>query len=105
MSTNNDSGRVITLEEACQYTHAYQSANPNAIFSYYVSTENLNLILQQSGCVGLRIYNGYNLQSKQSNIVLVGVDEKGNDMTNGVLLDEFVSCPPSCPTSSPLMKD
>ncbi|MFY7664801.1 hypothetical protein, partial [Flavobacterium sp.] len=81
MNTNNDSGKEITLEEACQYTHAFQSANPQAIFSYLVSTNNLNKILEQKDCSGIRIYNGYDVTNQKSNIVLVGVDENGNDMT------------------------
>lgn len=104
MNTNNDSGKEITLEEACQYTHAFQSANPQAIFSYLVSTNNLNKILEQKDCSGIRIYNGYDVTNQKSNIVLVGVDENGNDMTRGVLLDELRSCPFDCPGASPLMK-
>jgi len=31
------------------------------------------------------------------------VDNNENDMTNGIILDGALLCPPKCPTNSPLM--
>jgi hypothetical protein len=36
-------------------------------------------------------------------LVLVGVDVSGNDLTNGVILDDLAGCPPFCSINSPLM--
>ena len=52
-------------------------------------------LLSQPGCVGLRIYHGRSATGEPA-IILVGVDAKGNDMTEGVLLDVHLPCPPFC---------
>jgi hypothetical protein len=52
-------------------------------------------LLSQPGCVGLRIYRGRGAGG-ESSLILVGVDAKGNDMTEGVLLDTHLPCPPFC---------
>jgi hypothetical protein len=36
-------------------------------------------------------------------IVVVGVDNNGNDMTNGIIIGESKHCPYFCPPNSPLM--
>lgn len=52
-------------------------------------------LLAQPGCVGLRYYKG-RTKGGDDSMILVGVDEQGNDMTAGVLLDEVFRCPPFC---------
>ena len=52
-------------------------------------------LLAQPGCVGLRIYQGRGATGERA-LVLVGVDAKGDDMTEGVLLDTHLPCPPWC---------
>ncbi|MCE9601438.1 MAG: hypothetical protein K8S21_04380 [Gemmatimonadetes bacterium] len=52
-------------------------------------------LLSQPGCVGLRIYRG-RAAGGESSLILVGVDAKGNDMTEGVVLDGHFPCPPYC---------
>lgn len=104
MKTGNESGSVVTLEEAKEYTHSFQQHHPDAIKSYLVSVNKLNLILAQENCSDIRIYNGYDSEKKQRNVVLVGVDDQGKDMTEGIILEKFVTCPSMCPIQSPLMK-
>ena len=53
-------------------------------------------ILDQPGCVGIRIYPSLYEDGRES-LVLVGVDEQGNDMTAGELSNEPWECPPYCP--------
>lgn|SRR5690554_2552336 len=105
MGTDKDTGKVITLKEAIDFTHSFQTRNPEELKSFFVGINKLNLILEQKNCVGLRIYNGYNTETQINNLVLVGVDEKGEDITDGVILEELTICPPHCPKSSPLIKD
>lgn len=52
-------------------------------------------LLSQPGCVGLRIYHGRGTAGETA-LILVGVDAKGNDMTEGLLLDSHLPCPPFC---------
>src|SRR5690554_4500720 len=104
MAIDKNTAEIITLEEAIDFTHSFQKRNPDELKSFFVGINKLNLILEQKDCVGLRIYNGYNTETQKNNLVLVGVDEKGEDITNGVILEDLFSCPTYCPKSSPLIK-
>lgn len=37
-------------------------------------------------------------------MVLVAVDQDGEDLTSGIMLDELVTCPHLCPKKSQLVK-
>lgn len=100
----NNAGEVITLAEAIEFTHTYQKKYPDAAKAYLVDVDKLNLITAQQGCVSVRIYNGCNKETNETNIVLVGVNEQGEDMTNGIIVERTKPCPPYCPTRSPLIK-
>lgn len=104
MSIDKNSAEQISLEEAKNLTHSFQENNSDAIKSFFVGTNKLNLILEQENCVGIRIYNGYDTQKKVKKLVMVGVDIQGEDMTSGVILDKFITCPKICPDSSVLIK-
>lgn len=104
MTLDKNSSEVITLEQAVKYTHSFQEKNPDAIKSFFAGSDKLKLILDQEDCIGIRIYNGYNTEENRMNRVLVGVDKSGEDMTNGVILEELTPCPNVCPKSSDLIK-
>ena len=104
MSVNSKSGKIITEIEARDYTHSFQSKYPNVTKAYFVGAEKINLILEQENCIGMRIYDGYDSDTKKENRVIVGVDQKGEDMIEGVIIEELVSCPNYCPKSSSLVK-
>jgi len=61
----------------------------------------LDQLLGQPGCAGLRFYYGRKADG-QDTVILVGVDEKGNDMEQGVLLEEHFLCPPWCGSANSL---
>ncbi len=92
MFTGNED-QEITLTEGSAMTRAFRTANPGAIKAEYFSQKIINLILEQEGCVGIRVYNGLDATGGQSS-VLVGVDASGNDIVNGVLGDRSVKSPP-----------
>jgi hypothetical protein len=101
MSTNP---HVISLAEAKTMTHAYQSAQQfqGLTVASMIDKEAYQLVMDQPGCVNIRTYFGLNSQSTLT-IVVVGVDDNGNDMTQGVLLDMANNCPVYCPTNSELI--
>ena len=43
-------------------------------------------------------------KTAKSNLVLVGVDKNGEDITIGVILEHLASCPTHCPKNSVLIK-
>lgn len=104
MTDKKNAGEVITLEEAIDFTHSYQEKHPNATKAYLVDVAKLNLITAQEGCVSVRIYNGYETATDTTNLVLVGVNEQGNDMTEGIILERALPCPKYCDSISQLIK-
>ena len=56
----------------------------------------LERLLSQTGCAGARIYHGMQPDG-QPCLVLVGLDERGEEMLDGELLERGYPCPPFCP--------
>lgn len=87
----------ITLDQAAALTKQYRVMHKGA---YADAAGAFNAgpvlqLLQQKGCVGIRTYRA-ELESGASTLVLVGVDENGNDMVEGIILDNVFPCPPYC---------
>lgn len=102
MSVTPKSGSQITLAEAQALVNKFRSKFPNEIKASFVGKDNVNLILEQPDCIGIRIYNGYDQALGRFSPVLVGVNSVGKDMTNGVIVDRLMPCPSYCDTGSDL---
>jgi len=102
MAIDSSSGEFITLAQAQDYVFEYRKQFPTAIKGYFAGTEKVKMILEQVDCIGLRIYNGYSNGDSKTNLVIVGVDKYGKDMTNGLILEKLTPCPGECDTSSAL---
>jgi len=63
----------------------------------------IDKILSQPGCNGMRIYYGKNEDGKP-NLVLVGVDTTGIDMTKNMIMERGTLCPPFCNDKSDLLQ-
>lgn len=96
MSLDPNSAEFITLKQAEDYVNAYRRLYPNAIKGYFAGANKLNDILAQGGCIGLRIYNGYSEEEKRTNLVAIGVDADGKDMTSGYIMERMLPCPTNC---------
>ena len=105
MSINIDNGKIITKPDAENYTHAFQAKNPKATKAYFIGLDKINLILKQDNCIGVRIYDGYNAKTSKENRVIVGVDKTGEDMVEGIIIEELIPCPPHCPKESSLIEE
>jgi hypothetical protein len=95
----------INLTEAVNLTHNYQNSpiSNNQPISFLVERNEILSLLNQPNCNDFRIYMGLN-NGNQFSPVVVGVDNDGNDMPNGLILGDFRKCPFSCPIiNSPLM--
>lgn len=97
-----NAGTVITLNEAKQYTQNFQVLLPGETKAYYVGANKVKQILEQENCIGVRMYNGYDTVQQVKNLVLVGVDNTGKDMTAGVIVEKLLPCPANCDISSAL---
>ncbi|MBK7148064.1 MAG: hypothetical protein IPH78_04385 [Bacteroidetes bacterium] len=93
---DGNEGTFITLSEGANMTSAYREANPDAIKGLFFGKNKLLDLLNQTGCVGIRIYFAIDDETKEAGLVLVGAKENTNDITSGYIIDHGISCPPVC---------
>lgn len=94
MAFDGTEGEQISLQEAAALTANYRAQNPDAIKGHFMGKDIINSILAQTGCMGIRTYHGINNDGTKE-IVLVGVDANGDDMTN-LIADRCRPCPNMC---------
>ena len=86
----------IPLDDAAALTRRYrESVAKGTELAGMFPREVYERLLAQPGCAGIRLYHGRKADGKPA-MVLVGVDEDGNDMVNGELDEEHFPCPPYC---------
>jgi hypothetical protein len=96
MSFSPNEGAVITLAEGAKMTANYRATISVGETIAHAAGKNLiNSVLGQAGCVGMRFYYAIN-NSGDKQLVLVGVDGNGDDMEQGVIVDNLANCPPVC---------
>lgn len=103
MEINENTGGEITLAEAQKYVDAFRANYPKEVKAFFIGNSNVKKIMDQPDCIGIRIYNGYDSDANRLNLVLVGVDDQGRDMTKGVIMDKMLPCPTICDPQSALM--
>ena len=103
MELDENTGGEITLAEAQKYVVAFRTKYPNEVKAFFIGSKNVEKILEQADCIGIRIYNGYDSEDNGLHLVLVGVDDKGEDMTDGIIMDKMKPCPVGCDSTSALM--
>lgn len=102
MFTGNE-GTFISLADGAALTAAYRTANPNGIKGHFLGIANINRLLGQTGCVGLRTYQGIDANGVEQ-IVVVAVDRNENDIlaASPLILDKAFMCPPNCSAANAL---
>lgn len=95
MSFTGNENHDITLAEASAWTANFRAANPTSIKGHYFGNRAIGDILEQTGCVGIRIYYALDDNGVQQ-LIVVGVDADENDMCNGLLAERSMPCPPYC---------
>ena len=102
MAFNGTEGGEITLELGADMTAEYRDLNPNERKAHFYGKDILNDLLDQEGCMGIRIYFGIDSDGNKE-LVLVGADANENDMTE-LVVDISSPCPNLCDKNSPLNK-
>lgn len=93
--TTND-GEYISLEDAAKWTENHRnSSNYNGVMAQFYGKAKIAAILQQPGCVGLRIYYAKDDQDNPV-LVLIGARENGVDIESTMILERGTVCPPNC---------
>jgi len=94
MAVTGDEGGFISSEQAEEWINNFQETYPEEIFAHLVGKNKLASVVQQQGCLGIRIYNGVD-SSGVKKIIIYGVDANGDGLTN-YILDQAQPCPPYC---------
>jgi hypothetical protein len=105
MTFTGNEGAVITLAEGAEMTANYRATiNVGDTIGHAVGKNLVNAILNQTGCMGIRLYYAINSKGEKQ-LVLVGVNSDGDDMSQGVIVDYLANCPPRCGKPNPLNSD
>ena len=89
----------IPLEQAVALTRRRRA---DMIKGGFFFRDELDELLAQPGCAGIRIYFGRDDKSADG-VIVVGVDQDGKDMTGGTVMDVIIPCPPFCDDGSALL--
>jgi hypothetical protein len=101
MAFTGKEAEEFPLDTAAEWTANYRNANPGAVKAHFIGRDLINKMLEQDGCMGLRIY--YALDEKgNKQLIIVGADKDENDLYNGIIAERTIKCPPYCPKGSPL---
>lgn len=103
MSFTGTEDHSISLTEAAELTSNYRATltSANEVIGEYFGKEALLSLLNQTDCVGARIYYGLDTNGNKK-LVLVGVTAEENDLYQGELMERGEPCPPICSTTNPL---
>lgn len=102
MSLTGNENHDISLTEAAHLTENYRNAaGTSATIAHYFGGAAIQAILEQEGCVGIRIYYGLK-DDGEKQLVITGVNSAGNDLYNGLLAERSLNCPTNCSASNPL---
>lgn len=91
----------IAIGEAREMVDRYRRAVQRSGGAFKKSA--LERLLNQTDCVGMRIYYGMHPDGQPA-LILVGVDENGEELLDGELLEQNFPCPPFCPTGPSLRR-
>ncbi len=96
-----NTGGQIPLAQAIQWTTNFRTANPGKVKAHFFGSIIINDILAQPNCIGIRMYNALD-DTNNPQIILVGVDANGDDMTSGIVADLSEPCPIACGNNTAL---
>lgn len=92
-------GNYISSDEAEGMVQLHCKLYNSDKEAFFFGRNKLLALLEQDDCQGLRIYFGaYRNSPAQQNLVIAGVDSKGNNIKDKDLyLNRGWPCPPHCP--------
>lgn len=105
MRIDENTGSIITLEKAQNLARAFNEKYTDETISSFIGANNVKRILEQEGCVGLRIYNGFSNETQKISLIIIGVDKDEKELVEeGIIYDQLLICPPMCPLDSKILK-
>lgn len=87
----------ISYNDAAVLTANYRDSQSGSdyIKGEYFSKTSIQSLLDQTDCVGIRIYYGIDSNNVQR-LVIVGVTANEDDMVSGLIMEHGNVCPPVC---------
>jgi hypothetical protein len=86
METNNNpapytgkEGEEFDLELSARWTKNHREKHPDQYYAHFFGKEIIQRIIDQPGCVGIRMYHAFDDDDKR-HIILVGATKDGHDM-------------------------
>jgi hypothetical protein len=96
MAFDGKEGEEITMETASSWTENYRNQMVSGdLKGHFFGKDHFNAILEQTDCVGIRIYNGMDDNGKPV-LILVGAKVNEDDLVDGIIVDRAISCPDKC---------
>ncbi len=93
----------ITLADAIAMVQQARKSAPTMVNGWNIDASIIREILAQSGAAGLRAYMASTAEGVAT-LVYLAVDKDGKDMTDGVIAEYVLPCPPWCDPESPFTK-
>lgn len=100
MAFDGSEGGQIPLSDGEDMTARYRDQFPDELKGHFFGKDILNDILNQEGCMGIRMYYGIDKRGEKA-LVIVGADADQNDMTE-LVADISLPCPSLCGNSNGL---
>lgn len=104
MAFDGTEGGEITLSAAAAMTKEYRMRGGSSTHGHFFGRDAILALLEQPGCVGIRIYYGMKPETGSRELILVGADGDENDMLD-LVMDMSAPCPSNCSTSNALNSD
>lgn len=95
MAFDGSEGGEITLSAAAKMTSEYRVRGGCTTLGHFFGRNAILELLDQSDCMGIRIYYGMNPADGKRELILVGADCDENDMLE-LVMDLSSACPSSC---------
>lgn len=98
MSLSENSGSIFSQTVAESLITSFDQRFQGEIISSFIGANHVKSILAQKDCIGIRIYNGYDAVKGKISLIIVGVDKEQKDLLGtGLIYDDMITCPPTCP--------
>ena len=104
MAFTGNEAEQFPLETSAEWTKNYrETINKGDVHAHFFGRAIIQQILDQGGCMGIRIYYALDENGKKQ-LIIVGADAEENDIYSGIIAERSVICPPVCAKDSPLNK-
>lgn len=101
MGFDGTEGSTITLPAASAMTKEHRARNSGARLGHFFGKDIIQQILDQEGCMGIRIYYGIDPGTGMRELVVVGANEEEDDMLD-LVADFSMACPNRCSSANVL---